>query len=242
MDEKTARWEQSKKLISIVIVASLLVLILVTITYSQSKEVKALKNQIYELEHGKENAIVKMRDLLENGENEAAIILAGEIHERYNGTPEDLEAQERISAIREEKEAERVAKEEQANRTTEDAVRGIIRIKTAYTGQPNSAGGVDLHINWVNNSEEAIKYVTFLTKPYNAVGDYVTCTIRQERIFSGQCTGPYEKGSGEGKSRYWKNAWYNNTIVGCSIIGIKIEYMDGSVVELNEQEIPYAIY
>lgn len=242
MNEQTTLQKQSKKIIPVIIVASLLVLILMAITYSQSKEVKLLKSEIYELKHGKENAIVEFRSLLERGEEDAAIRLADTIHEKYNGTSEDLEAQEKISVIRVNQEAERLAKEEQENRTTEETVRGIIRIKKTYTSHPNSAGGVDLHINWVNNSEKTIKYATFSTKPYNAVGDYVTCTIRHDPVFSGQCTGPYEKGSGEGNSRYWANAWYNSTIVGCSVTKVRIEYMDGSTVELNEEEIPYAIY
>ena len=40
----------------------------------------------------------------------------------------------------------------------------------------------------------------------------------------------------------WDAIWYNNTVKTVRYTNIKIEYMDGSVVELNEQSAQYAIW
>lgn len=40
----------------------------------------------------------------------------------------------------------------------------------------------------------------------------------------------------------WGPVWYNNSIETIKITGIKIEYMDGSIIELNEQSSQYAIW
>lgn len=52
-------------------------------------------------------------------------------------------------------EAEEFAKQKEI-----DNARSILRISSCYTARPNSAGGVDLHIVWTNNSGKTIKYIT----------------------------------------------------------------------------------
>lgn len=37
-------------------------------------------------------------------------------------------------------------------------MRNIIKVNGIYTKAPNSAGGVDLHIIWVNKSDKIVKY------------------------------------------------------------------------------------
>lgn len=45
-----------------------------------------------------------------------------------------------------------------------------------------------------------------------------------------------------GRLDSWDPLWYNNTVETAKCTNIKIEYMDGSVIELNEQSSQYAIW
>lgn len=71
--------------------------------------------------------------------------------------------------------------------------KSIIRIAHTEVSRPNSADGVDFTIFWNNKSNKIIKYITFSVEPYNAVGDKVTCDIRNYSRFNGQVTGPIKK-------------------------------------------------
>lgn len=114
----------------------------------------------------------------------------------------------------------------------------ILSITSAVTSKPNSAGGVDLYITWQNKSNKTIKYIYFYAQPYNAVNDPVSCTIRHQSIMKCSSTGPYESGDGSAATgMHWDNAWYNNTIKTVKIVQIEIEYMDGTSITLNEEEI-----
>ena len=78
------------------------------------------------------------------------------------------------------KEAEAQAKE---NEMIEN-IKNSIKVTRVWTAKPNSAGGVDLYINWKNLSDKVIKYVYFTVEPYNSVNDTVTCTIRRYSEFN----------------------------------------------------------
>lgn len=120
----------------------------------------------------------------------------------------------------------------------------IIRIKKVKTSTPNSAGGVDLDINWVNMSDKIIKYITFTTYPINAVGDVVECTIRTQNMgqFRAQETGPISKGQGNKAGYVWENAWYNYSIVRAIVMQVDIEYMDGTAVMLGPLDVDEVSY
>ena len=126
---------------------------------------------------------------------------------------------------------------------SKDEIKKIIDIMWIETDIPNSVGGVDLRIHWKNNSEKTIKYITFECVPYNAVDDAVFSEIGYRSKFRGIITGPINPGEGTdggnrttyGGSR-WENAWYNSTIRYAKLVGIKIDYMDGSEVNLSESD------
>jgi predicted nucleic-acid-binding Zn-ribbon protein len=123
-----------------------------------------------------------------------------------------------------------------------ERIKGLIRVKNVYTSNPNSAGGVDLHIIWQNLSPKVIKYISFTVVPYNAVNDIVQCTIRDESTFTGQVTGPVYSGEWRGESTYWECPWYNNTIRRAELIGVSITYMDGSKENINKGQVSLVQY
>lgn len=81
-------------------------------------------------------------------------------------------------------------------------------IKELYPGSPNSAGGVNLYVNFENISNKTFKYVIWEVVPYNAVGDPVGCEIRGRKPFKGRHTGPYKPGK-TSPGGHFENAWYN---------------------------------
>lgn len=117
------------------------------------------------------------------------------------------------------------------------AVRKSIRIISYYTSSPNSAGGVDAHFRYTNLNDKTIKYLTWEAYPINAVGDAVTCSIRDRSSFHGQDTGPVKKGQSGGVGGYWECAWYNYQIKKMILTGVKIEYMDGSTLEISGDDL-----
>ena len=115
-------------------------------------------------------------------------------------------------------------------------VKHSIKIKSAYLSNPNSAGGVDAYFYYKNCSDKTIKYLIWEGIAINAVGDPVSCEIRGNSVFHGKDTGPVKPNATGGG--IWGCAWYNWTAKKLNIKSIKIEYTDGSVFEIKEDEMP----
>lgn len=111
---------------------------------------------------------------------------------------------------------------------------GYQDIQYGWQNRPNSAGGVSVKITFRNDSEKTIKYIVFVTKPYNSVNDFVSSQYDHQngRL---QCTGPIAPGATQ-NGVFWENCWYNHSIVGAKILRAEIIYMDGTeeVVEGNQ--------
>ena len=112
-----------------------------------------------------------------------------------------------------------------------------ILVENLITYKPNSAGGVDVKIDFWNNSQHTIKYVYFDVTPYNRVGDKTKSEIRGKSLLSLQVTDfiePYKKYTAQ-----WENVWYNSTIAFCKIEAIRIIYSDNSekkIIDKSEIE------
>ncbi len=121
-----------------------------------------------------------------------------------------------------------------------EQIKSSIKVTKIWASTPNSAGGVDLYINWKNLSDKIIKYAYFTVIPYNSVNDIVNCTIRHYSRFNAQDEGPYSKGQGtKGTEYYWENAWYNYSIKSVKLESVRIIYMDGTSLDIPEKYIDY---
>lgn len=110
---------------------------------------------------------------------------------------------------------------------------GVCTIYHCYSNPPNSAGGVDVEINFTNDSKSEIKYITFMVTPYNAVNDPVASEIGGMVQAALTGTGPYPQSQkGDLYTLLWENVWYNSTVDFALINSVNIEYMDGSKVTL----------
>ncbi len=138
-----------------------------------------------------------------------------------------LEKQKKIEQQR----ADSIAKAEH-----ERDVKNSIKIISYYTSSPNSAGGVDAHFRYTNLNDKVIKYLTWEAYPINAVGDAVTCSIRDYSSFRGQDTGPVKKGQSSSYG-YWECAWYNYQIKKMILTGVDIEYMDGAKLRIDGDDL-----
>lgn len=109
-------------------------------------------------------------------------------------------------------------------------------IQYGWQNTPNSAGGVSVKIRFRNDTQKVIKYITFITIPYNAVNDVVSSQFdsQQGRL---QATGPID--AGKTSEFYWENCWYNSTIVEAKIAKVEILYMDGTKETLSGNQINY---
>lgn len=90
----------------------------------------------------------------------------------------------------------------------------------------NGANGVSLEHKYFNTTDKVIKYITFSYVPYNAVGDKVSCTVRDKVVSAGKLTGPINP-KREGRVK-WDTLWYNPTVSRIVLVQIDIDYMDGT--------------
>ena len=111
----------------------------------------------------------------------------------------------------------------------------VISITKSTLDFPNSVGGCDYVLYYINKSTKTIKYLYWYGYVYNAVNDIVHCEIRNQSYFSGKETGPIacgEKGGG-----YWDCIIYNHSANRLKLNNIMIEYMDGSLVSIAGADI-----
>lgn len=120
-----------------------------------------------------------------------------------------------------------------------DLLKNTIKIKKVYLSSPNSAGGVDAYLVWKNVSNKTIKYLSWRGYPLNAVGDPVSCEVRRTIEGGGKVTGPIKPGATYGYGTYWDCLWYNYSAKKLVLTGIYIEYMDGSSIKINKNELKY---
>ena len=148
---------------------------------------------------------------------------------------------EQVSAAREniQKDADSIRIDSIRKADRIDKVKHSIKIIKAYLSAPNSAGGVDAHFIWKNVSKKTIKYLTWSGYPINAVGDPVSCEIRRISESGGKVTGPIKPGATDGYDGCWECLWYNYSAKKLILTGIDIEYMDGSTMRINQNELKY---
>lgn len=111
---------------------------------------------------------------------------------------------------------------------------GVCEIYSCTPSEPNSAGGVDISIDFRNLSSKTIKYITFSVTPFNAVDDPVFSEIGSKSTVNLKFTGPVNPAisKGEYSSAAWATVWYNSTIKYCKIDSVTIEYMDGEILDI----------
>ncbi|MCR5829682.1 MAG: hypothetical protein K6F93_04930 [Lachnospiraceae bacterium] len=113
-----------------------------------------------------------------------------------------------------------------------------------WVSEPDSAGGVKLYVNFENKSEKEIKYAYFDVAMYNAVGDIdlgkYTTSLGNDKDYVSLCaTGPFKKGEGlSGTREYW-GKYYSFQIKTAKLLGVTIQYMDGTERTLTPEEIQY---
>ena len=136
--------------------------------------------------------------------------------------------------VREQEIADSLAKIERIN-----AVKKSVQLTSYYLDSPNSVGGCDMSISCRNISNKTIKYIVFVCQFYNAVDDLISCDIRGYYKFRGQSTGPIKHNQTNWDSYYWECPIYNNSARKMDIIGIEIDYMDGTELNISAEEMKY---
>ena len=157
----------------------------------------------------------------------------------------DSDDLKRISNINDFKNAKKELqkiKDEEAKKNALEKARSIIRVKKVWLSEFDSVGGIDVLINYTNNSEKVIKYATFGVQFYNSVGDIVTCEIRKDRINYCEDVGPYAQGEGLNNTNWRWGKFYNWNIAYVKLVSLEIEYTDGSKINLIGEELEYVQY
>ena len=182
----------------------------------------------------KQSIIEQVEKLKQENNYSEAIKIIEDVKEYYNDDKEILDLSSEMEKLQKNKENEEKEKQKV------EEIKSSIKVTKIWTSSPNSAGGVDLYINWKNVSNKVIKYAYFTVVPYNSVNDIVNCTIRHYSSFTAQDEGPYSKGQGtSGTGYYWENAWYNYSIKSVKLESVSIMYMDGTSLDIPEKYIDY---
>ena len=185
---------------------------------------------------------------IKEGDAEAAIAAATEIHNGWPESKEDIEVQEYLPELIEQTKAEDAAEEariEAERQEKEHKLKNIIRVERVWTSEPDFLGGVKVYINFTNTSNRTIKYVTFEIQLYNAVDDIVECEINgwvPGNSYNCKYTGPCAPGEGlAGTSKYW-GQYYNSTIKYAKLVSVDIEYVNGAPVRIDGDDIDIIQY
>lgn len=125
---------------------------------------------------------------------------------------------------------------QQAQKEIEEA-RQLIRVTKVAVSAPDSAGGVELYFNYINNSDKVIKYVNFSVTFYNAVGDVVTGKYNQSTVNRCYDTGPFKKGEGRTGTWWHWGDFYNWDITSVKLVDLSIEYTDGTTVTFTKDQV-----
>lgn len=140
--------------------------------------------KIDELENGASKLLSDVNNAYESKDYSKAVQIASELHKKFNGSEEDVKAQEiaeksqaELDRIEAEKKAEEERKAAEAAKSAQDKAREHIRIGGVNIEEINSADGVSVGVYWRNESQKDMKYLTFTLVPYNGVGDQVYSTI-----------------------------------------------------------------
>ena len=113
----------------------------------------------------------------------------------------------------------------------------LIRVTKVAVSAPDSAGGVELYFNYINNSDKVIKYVNFSVTFYNAVGDVVKGKYDQSTVNRCYDTGPFKKGEGRTGTWWHWGDFYNWDIASVKLVDLSIEYTDGTTVTLTKDQV-----
>lgn len=115
-----------------------------------------------------------------------------------------------------------------------------ILITRVRSTRPDFLGGVDVDIDWTNQSARVVKYARFFITAYNAVGDSVRDEIRMGFVRRLNDTGPYRAGA-RVNNGIWEGAFYNSSTRCVRIVSAEVEYMDGGTVRIEGAEMARAL-
>ena len=145
-----------------------------------------------------------------------------------------VENREKLTKAKETYDA--LVNEQKRQAEIEDA-RKLIRVTKVAVSAPDSAGGVELYFNYINNSDKVIKYVNFSVTFYNAVGDVVKGKYDQSTVNRCYDTGPFKKGEGRTGTWWHWGDFYNWDIASVKLVDLSIEYTDGTTVTLTKDQV-----
>ncbi len=126
---------------------------------------------------------------------------------------------------------------EQKRQAEIEEARQLIRVTKVAVSAPDSAGGVELYFNYINNSDKVIKYVNFSVTFYNAVGDVVKGKYDQSTVNRCYDTGPFKKGEGRTGTWWHWGDFYNWDITSVKLVDLSIEYTDGTTVTFTKDQV-----
>lgn len=104
---------------------------------------------------------------------------------------------------------------------------GLLIKKSSVFDQSEYTDGTGYNFTPINASKKTIKYIWVTVKGINPVNDIVSSKTLK-------CVGPIE--TNEQGSYSFDYVWLTDTVVSCKIASIKIQYMDGSIKQLNNTE------
>ena len=163
--------------------------------------------------------------------------------EAFSSVPANERSRIKNSAILSEARTTYKALEDEQKRQQEiEEARNIIRVTKIAASEPDSAGGVELYFNFVNNTDKTIKYLLFGATFYNAVGDVVLPNYNRQAINYCRVTDPFGKGEGLSGTYWYWGKYYSFDIKSVVLVSLTIEYTDGATITLNSDQISAVQY
>lgn len=125
-------------------------------------------------------------------------------------------------------------KEKEEKRIEE--IKTSISINNFSFYEPNSAGGVEIEIDFKSLLNKEIKYVYFYTYFFNRAEDLLVDEISGNAKFITRCVGPFNKGDkGHGHWGYF----YNYEVYYSKLSAVELHFNDGTLFTISGDDIQY---
>lgn len=117
-----------------------------------------------------------------------------------------------------------------------------LRVIQLECSQPDTAGGVELYFNFVNNYPATINKIEFGVSFYGEDGNMVMCRYQQKQVYLCTVSGTYYQWERRNDDGWYWGDFYTQKPVTPKLVSLTITYDNGEVYTMNPMELEAIIY
>lgn len=120
--------------------------------------------------------------------------------------------------------------------------RDRLRVIQLECSQPDTAGGVELYFNFINNYPSTISKIDFGVSFYGEDGNMVMCRYQQKQVYNCTVSGSYAQWERRYDDGWYWGDFYTQKPVTPKLVSLTITYANGETYTMNPLELEAIIY